>query len=159
MNKADLDKFVRGNWVFVPRKPIDPSEIRKYMSVDKYNTYFRLCSGRVLRILAFDKGAKMVHIRITNTHSMWLRMEWVVPLDKSEAKRVKYENECLAEVNRQTAVVNKKRDEMMGEIFQSEGIKKLKKEEREKKKAKQRAANRITAPFRFNYLDEGWFQD
>lgn len=159
MNKVDLNKFVRGNWVFFPCKPVDPNEIRKYMSVDKYNTYFRLCSGRVLRILAFDKKAKMVHIRITNAHSMWLRMEWVVPLDKSEAERIKYENECLAEVNRQTAVVNKKRDEMMKEIFQTEGTKKLKARQTEEKKKKQQAANRITAPFRFNYLEEDWFQD
>jgi len=82
-----------------------------------------------------------------------LRIEWVVPLDKTEAERVRYENECLAEVNRQTAVLNRKRDEMMGEVFQSEGSKKLE----EKKKG--RPANRITAPFTFNYLDEDWFQD
>ncbi len=112
-----------------------------------------------MRILAFDKNTKMVNLRVTNAHSIWLRTEWVVALEESEAERIKYENQCLAESNRQIAVANKKRDKMMQEVFQSAGAKKADQKVRGEKKRKSRDANRITAPFRFEYLDEDWFED
>jgi hypothetical protein len=159
MSKSYLDKFEAGNWVFVSPKPVADSEVKRYLSVDKYKTYFRLCSGRVLRILALDKQAKMVNIRVTNTHSIWLRVEWVVPLSDSEAERVRYENECLAESNRQIAVANRKRDKMMEEVFQSAGARKAVQKKKEEEKKKGQSANRITAPFKFDYLDGEWFED
>lgn len=164
MSKSSHKKFEKGNWVFVPVTKRSKKELDLYLSKEQDRTLFKLCKGRVMEIQEFDPSGMTVEIKPLSNKYVWVPVKWVTPLEPEEVERVRYENQKLAESNRQMKSLDKKRDELMKDVFKKkEVLREVNKTSKAPEKKKLAVPPPFkagdTLPFYFDQLDDDWFDD
>jgi len=155
------DKFARGKWVRIPLNYPPKSEILKFFSESKYNVYKKMCAGKLVRIIEYDPGARMVKVPASTGMVLWLKTEWLVPIDDDEVEKLREQDERIREGNKQLQYVNERRDRVMKGAFKKASPKEEPEEipEIEQKKPPQPARRKVYVPPTFGPYDDDWFDD
>ena len=161
MSKSSHKKFEKGNWVFIPMTKRSKKELDLHLAKEQTRTLFKLCKGRVMEIQNFDPSSMTIEVKPLSNRFIWIPAKWATPLDPEEVERVKYENQKLAEANRQMKSLDKKRDELMEDVFKKKEVPRGRKETPPMKKLAVPPPFKTedTQPFYFSQLDDDWFDD